>query len=376
MRRRAAKKFTNCSNSRTARPNLPRYRLLIAPEEAIYFPLMGSHSFHSQAPTGGKTGRANAAQPFPGTPVSVAPSTLNEPPPVLVAPTQQVDAYLRECVAGLPLPSNLIDAMLYSLLGPGKRLRPLLTWHSFAAVAGSEADVKLCLPAAAAIEMIHAFSLIHDDLPGLDNDDLRRGRPTLHKHASEAMAVLAGDCLLTSAFEVVVERVKSPTLQARLIQELAQSTNGMIAGQVFDTLGGFSASATPQQRLEIIHRNKTGMLIRAACRMGAMIAIDGHPGVSRSDALGSITTYAEAIGLMFQIVDDVLDVTQSTHHLGKKSGKDAEAGKLTYPGVMGLDRSRTEIQRLHELSLAALEPLGEPAEPLRQLSTYMAIRTR
>lgn len=291
-------------------------------------------------------------------------------------PAAVVDRFLDEALGSFHLPSALVDAMKYSALGPGKRARPLLCWHSFAAVAPDGSDASACLPAAAAVEMIHAFSLVHDDLPGLDNDDLRRGRPTLHKHTSEAMAILAGDSLLTSAFQVLAERVPSLTLQARLVHELALGTNGMIAGQIYDTLGGFGSGLTDQQKLELIHRNKTGMLIRAACRMGALCALEAFPGSGRFDALGAITHYAEAIGLMFQIVDDLLDVTQSTEHLGKKAGKDLDAGKLTYPGVLGIEESRAAVTRLYEASLVALEEFGERAEPLRQLSTYMAVRTK
>jgi geranylgeranyl diphosphate synthase type II len=295
-------------------------------------------------------------------------------PESVTGPAKRVDAYIGESLDRLGLPGTLVEAMKYSALGPGKRARPLLCWHAFAAVAPS-ADPTECLPAAAAVELIHAFSLVHDDLPGLDNDDLRRGRKTLHRHTSEAMAILAGDCMLTSAFQVLAERIPSLTLQARLVHELSIGTNGMIAGQIYDTLGGFAANLSPQQKLELIHRNKTGMLIRAACRMGALTALESQPGAGRFDALGAITHYAEAIGLMFQVVDDLLDVTQSTEHLGKKAGKDQDAGKLTYPGVIGIEPSRAEVRRLHEVSLAALEAFGEAAEPLRQLSTYMAVRT-
>jgi geranylgeranyl pyrophosphate synthase len=298
-----------------------------------------------------------------------------ELPPAVTAPTARVDAYLGECIRSLPLPKNLVDAMLYSALGPGKRARPLLCWHSFRAVA-PDADPGAALPACAAVEMVHAFSLVHDDLPGLDNDDLRRGRPTLHKHTSEAMAILAGDCLLTSAFQVLTERVNAETLRASLSHELSIGTNAMIAGQIYDTLGGFAPGLSPIEKLETIHRNKTGMLIRAACRMGALSGIDGRPGSNRLDALGAITLYADAIGLMFQVVDDLLDVTQTTEQLGKKSGKDSDAGKLTYPGILGVDATRAEVRRLYDASLAALEPLGADAEPLRQLATYMAVRTK
>ena len=322
----------------------------------------------------------------PVSPTSPAPlygsADSSQLPAGVTAPTGRIDAYVDEYLSGLSLPTNLIEAMRYSALGPGKRARPLLCWHAFAAVAaegtlGTEGgDARAALPACAAVEMIHAFSLVHDDLPGLDNDDLRRGRPTLHKHTSEAMAVLAGDCLLTSAFQVLADRVGCESLRAKLTLELATGTNGMIAGQIYDTLGGFPPGLKPIQKLETIHRNKTGMLIRAACRMGALTALDGRPGANRFDALGAITTYSESIGLMFQIVDDLLDVTQSTEHLGKKAGKDIDAGKLTYPGVLGVEATRAEVRRLYDVSLKAVEPLGEAAEPLRQLSTYMAVRTK
>lgn len=308
-------------------------------------------------------------------PVQVNPVPAPAPgdlPEALVAPTATIDAYLRECVESLSLPPNLRDAVLYALLGPGKRVRPLLVWHAFHAAGGSPAIAARCLPAAAALEMVHAFSLVHDDLPGLDNDDLRRGRPTLHRHTSEPMAILAGDCLLTSAFHILVDRVDDPALQARLVREIAVGTNAMIVGQVFDTLGGMPDSASGVERLELVHRNKTGMLIRAACRMGAMCV---GPSL-RPAALDAITAYADAIGLMFQVVDDLLDVTQSTAHLGKKSGKDEDAGKLTYPGLLGVERSRAEVARLQTLSLNALAPLDVPAEPLRQLCLYLATRTR
>lgn len=298
-------------------------------------------------------------------------------PASVTVPTARVESYLEQVVREAGLPRNLTDGMLYSLLGPGKRARPLLVWHSFAAVA-PHLDPAGCLPAAAALELIHCFSLVHDDLPGLDNDDLRRGRPTLHRQTSEALAVLAGDSLLTLGFQVLVERSPNPGVASKLVHELATSTNAMIAGQVYDTLGGFPPGLSDSGHLELVHRNKTGMLIRAACRMGAISAIDqmtpGH--IDNPVLLSAITSYAEAVGLMFQIVDDLLDVTQTTHHLGKKAGKDAEAGKLTYPGVFGIEHSRSEVRRLHAASLAALEPLGPSAEPLRVLSSYMAVRTR
>lgn len=281
-----------------------------------------------------------------------------------------IERYLDSFSAALDLPPNLVEAVRYSLLAPGKRLRPLLAWHCCAAVGGQAQD---SLPAAAAIELIHTFSLVHDDLPGMDDDDLRRGRPTLHKHTTEAMAILAGDAMLTLAFCAVAERTVDPMLAAALVKELGASTGAMIAGQVYDTLGGFAPDAAPADRLRMIHTSKTGALIRCACRMGAMCGLAGRADGAMLDA---ISVYSEEIGLMFQIVDDLLDVTQTTDHLGKKAGKDVDAGKLTYPGVYGIERSRQEVREHEGRALAAVGGLGEEAKPLRELAAYMAVRTR
>jgi geranylgeranyl diphosphate synthase type II len=297
-------------------------------------------------------------------------------PADLIAPLAHFDPFMESFVQGTSLPSNLQTAILYSLLGPGKRVRPLLSWHCFAAIA-PEGDPRKALAAAAAVEMVHAFSLIHDDLPGIDNDDLRRGRPTLHRHTNEAMAILAGDSLLTLSFTILVEQYGAQ-LASVLVKDLAAGTNAMIAGQIYDTLGGFDGGLTPEERLRLIHTNKTGALIRSACRMGANVALDftqPAPEV-RSSALNAITVYAESIGLMFQIVDDLLDVTQSTEHLGKKAGKDVDAGKLTYPGAVGIERSRNEVQRLHTVAVEAIRPMGLGAAPLVHLADYLAIRTK
>lgn len=282
-------------------------------------------------------------------------------------PVAQTELFLRESVDRLALPSNLHDAVLYSLLGPGKRLRPLLAWRSCQAAGGTGPE---SLPAAAAVELVHAFSLVHDDLPAMDDDDLRRGRPTLHKHTSEAMAVLAGDGMLTFAFGILADRVSDPALASRLCAELARGATGMIVGQVYDTLGGTDPSLPADQRLARIHANKTGALIKASCRMGALCA----RGSDRT--LELIDTYADAVGLMFQIVDDILDVTQQAEHVGKRTGKDAEAGKLTYPGALGLQTARDHVSRLEAEALKAASQLGEPGKPLAVLASEMAVRTR
>ena len=293
----------------------------------------------------------------------------------ILAPTSAVERYMEAFIDARPFPRNLREAIRYSLLGPGKRLRPVLVVRSCEAVGGS---LDAALPAAAAIEMIHCFSLVHDDLPAMDDDDLRRGRPTLHKHTNEAMAILAGDAMSALAFELLAQKL-APAQAAAIGLELAVATNDMIAGQVYDTLPDFDAAVPPMERLRTIHRNKTGALIRCSCRMGALAA-----GVTLdSPLLKAITDYAEAIGLMFQVVDDVLDVTQTTEQLGKTAGKDVVQNKLTYPALIGLDASRKEIERLRLESHAALDRVAALAATgkqgvtyLRELCDYMAVRSK
>ena len=279
----------------------------------------------------------------------------------------EVASYLAEYVRNRRLPPNLRDAVQYALLGGGKRLRPILVLCACEAVGGCSDQA---MPAAGAIELIHNFSLVHDDLPAMDDDDLRRGRPTLHRYTSDAMAILAGDVMMAMAFELVATRVTPRSLSGAIAKELATATSDMIAGQVYDTLPEFDGSVDSREQLAIVHRHKTGALIRCSCRMGAMI------GGARQDQLDQITDYAEAIGLMFQVVDDLLDVTQTTEHLGKGAGKDADQGKLTYPGLLGIDASRDEVQRLCEQALDAVQALGTDAAPLRELCEYMAVRTK
>jgi geranylgeranyl pyrophosphate synthase len=279
----------------------------------------------------------------------------------------EVEAYMAAWLAARPLPQNLRDAIAYALLGGGKRVRPLLVRLSCEAVGGRVAD---SLAAAAAMEMVHTFSLVHDDLPAMDDDDLRRGRPTLHRHSGEAMAILAGDALLGLAFELLASRAPRPELGGRLCAELATATDDMIAGQVYDTLPDFPTSVEPMARLRTIHRHKTGALIRCACRLGALC------GNASEVQLQALTDYADAIGLMFQVVDDLLDVTQTSAHLGKTAHKDARQGKLTYPSLLGVDASRREVERLHREAREALAPLAEAAQPLRELAAWLATRTR
>ncbi|MDX2118100.1 MAG: polyprenyl synthetase family protein [Planctomycetota bacterium] len=291
---------------------------------------------------------------------------------LLDAPARAVDASLLHRLDTRPMAKSLRDAIAYALLGPGKRLRPALVYHSAAACG---ADPGIAVPAMEAIELVHCFSLVHDDLPAMDDDELRRGRATLHVHAGEAMAILAGDAMLSMAFEAISDAGNAAPL---LLRELAPAVTDMVSGQVLDTLGGGENTNAPLGQLEAIHRGKTGALIRAACRMGVICA--ARPGLyipTRDEtAMPAITAYADALGLMFQIVDDLLDVEQSTAQLGKTAGKDAAAGKLTYPGVIGVEASRVEVVRQLDACLKALAPLGAHATPLADLARMMATRTK
>ncbi|MDQ7013684.1 MAG: polyprenyl synthetase family protein [Planctomycetota bacterium] len=300
--------------------------------------------------------------------------------PEVLAPLAEIEAALARAVEGTDTPTLLRDAMAYATLDGGKRLRPLLAWHACVAAGGEGPE---SLPACVAVELVHCFSLVHDDLPALDNDDLRRGRPTLHRHAGEAMAILAGDALLTHAFGVLATTAPADRF-GPLARELAAACERMIAGQVLDTLGfegePDADTMTDQQRLEAVHHGKTGAMLVASLRMGGLCAAV-KDGVSEG-ILDRLTTFGHAVGLMFQVVDDLLDVTQTSEHLGKRSGKDAEAGKLTYPRVLGVDRSRALVRELEADAIEALAPVGDlgdlgaNAEPLRALAQYLAVRTR
>ncbi len=282
-------------------------------------------------------------------------------PPALL---QSVEQRLARFVAETGYSPNLREAVGYALLGGGKRLRPLLTLRCCEAVGAS---AQSALDAACAVEMVHAFSLVHDDLPALDNDEMRRGKPTLHVAYGEAMAILAGDALMALAMHAACTSATDP---ARVAHEVANATTAMITGQVLDTLGGFAPSDSPRTRLTSIHSHKTGALIRCACRVG------GICGGARPQPFAAIDRWGDLVGLMFQAVDDLIDVTQSAEHAGKAVAKDEEAGKLTYPSVYGVEETRHEIARLRAEALASLEPLGQSAEHLLTITEYLAGRTR
>lgn len=281
-----------------------------------------------------------------------------------------VDEAMGRWIAEASLPDGLREAVEYSVLSGGKRLRPTL---AILAAEGVGGRAESALAAAGSLELVHAFSLVHDDLPAMDDDDLRRGMPTAHKKFGEAMAILSGDAMLSLAFQALVERGGDRGLAGALALELSRGTTAMIAGQVYDTLGGTPAGVQGGEKARLIHENKTGALIVAACRMGALSGM--WPGV-RERALLALDGFGRAVGLMFQIVDDLLDVEQTTESLGKRAGKDQDAGKVTYPGTIGVAASRTEVERLRGEALAALEPLGEKGAALGEICEYLARRTR
>ena len=265
-------------------------------------------------------------------------------------------------------PTELHRAMRYAVLGGGKRLRPLLTYASGRALGAPlpRLDAPAC-----AVEIIHAYSLVHDDLPAMDDDALRRGRPTCHVAFGEAMAILAGDALQALAFERLADATALDVDAATRIEMLrtlaaACGAEGMAGGQAFDLAAVGSVLGLAE--LEHMHACKTGALIRAAVRLGALAAGAG------ADALAALDAYAAAFGLAFQVRDDILDVEGVTADLGKTAGKDARAAKPTFPSVLGLDASRARLASLTDEALAALAGFGVAADPLRELARYAAAR--
>jgi geranylgeranyl diphosphate synthase type II len=263
-------------------------------------------------------------------------------------------------------PRTIHEAMRYSMFAGGKRLRPVL------AVAAAEAcggEAAAALPAACAVECIHTYSLIHDDLPCMDDDDLRRGRPTSHKVYGEGIAVLAGDALLTVAFEILAQAGATARYPvAAQITELATASGSrwLIAGQVMDLEG--EGKPTTAQQLKFIHLSKTAALLTTSIRLGGMSAN------ATAARLQSLTDFGQALGLAFQVIDDILDVTQSTEKLGKTAGKDVAATKATYPAIHGLEKSRAEAKRLTQAALSALKPFGAKGARLREIADYLLQR--
>jgi geranylgeranyl diphosphate synthase type II len=292
---------------------------------------------------------------------------------VRVPPALEVEAFLVEAARladaalerALPRedewPQRLHRAMRYSVFAGGKRLRPALVLGACRACAGAD---QLADPALAAVELLHTYTLIHDDLPAMDDDDLRRGRPTCHKAFDEATAILAGDALQALAFARVA------ALGAEAVTLLAHDggSRGVVGGQQEDLEAEGDADAATRERLERIHRAKTAALIACSCELGAIAA--GATAGERA----ALRAYGEAVGLAFQVADDVLDATATAEQLGKTPGKDAAQGKLTYVALCGLDAARGEARRLADEAVAALAPLGPGGEQLARLARFVVER--
>ncbi len=281
-----------------------------------------------------------------------------------------IDSYLISYFENPSSPLVLHEAIKYSLMAGGKRIRPILALASYEACGK---DSKEIIPQAAALELIHTYSLIHDDLPAMDNDDLRRGKPTNHKVFGEAMAILAGDALLTEAFLMITNTmsddkpIKSSAL-TRVVREVAISAGayGMVGGQAQDILS--EDSEPDRDILNFIHLHKTAALITASVRIGPLIANSGKK------ALRALTIYGENIGLAFQIVDDILDVEGTTEELGKSAGSDSRKKKMTYPSLFGVEGARQKANGLIASAIDALKIFSSEADPLREIAGYLIKR--
>jgi geranylgeranyl diphosphate synthase type II len=272
----------------------------------------------------------------------------------------------RACEFTSDCPPHLAEAIRYALLAPGKRLRPQLVLLACEACGGA---VAAALPAAVSVEMIHAYSLVHDDLPAMDDDDLRRGRPTCHRQFDEATAILTGDALQARAFELLATQIQPPERAAACCAELARAAGpeSLVGGQADDLAAEFRSIGL--ERLQSIHRRKTGALFRASLQLGAIVA-----GAS-ADERSALAGYGDALGHAFQIVDDLLDVSGQEANVGKRLGKDQDHGKVTYPALLGVEESRARAAALIEQAIAALVPFGARAAALRELAEFVGRRT-
>ncbi len=293
-----------------------------------------------------------------------------DPPAALTAFSARADDVLsRTLPPDEQAPQELHRAMRYAVLGGGKRLRPVLVYASGTALGAKLESLDAC---AAAVEIIHAYSLVHDDLPAMDDDSLRRGRPTCHVAFGEAMAILAGDALQALAFEVLARDTAqrgAPSIHVEMLATLAAAcgSHGMAGGQALD-LAAVGKHLTPQQ-LEQMHVQKTGALIRASVRLGALAS-----GCNDSELLDALERYGHCVGLAFQIRDDILDIEGDSATIGKTAGKDAANAKPTYPGVLGIDAAQSELRQFTEAAIDAVKPLGTRADELVSIARYVAER--
>ncbi len=277
-----------------------------------------------------------------------------------------IDAALdRYTQFGDGCPRDLREAIRHSLLAPGKRLRPRLV---LMAAEACGCDLQTAMPAACAVEMVHTYSLIHDDLPAMDDDDVRRGRPSCHAAFGEATAILAGDALLALAFEVVARDLHPPEIAARCCRELAHAAGAeaLVGGQADDLAA--EASGGDLSLLDRIHRRKTGALFRVSLRLGGIVAD------APDELIGALDAYGQKLGLAFQIVDDLLDLNGDDQALGKRTRKDSDRGKLTFPALLGVDQSRERAARLIDEACESLADFGPRANGLTQLARYVLDR--
>ena len=284
---------------------------------------------------------------------------------------QQKDLVDRALDLSLPInrPEKIYEAMRYSLLAGGKRLRPILCLATCELTGGT---IEMAMPTACALEMIHTMSLIHDDLPAMDNDDYRRGKLTNHKVYGEDIAILAGDGLLAYAFEYVASQTKNvpPQQVLKVVALLSRALGaaGLVGGQVID-LESEGKSDVSLETLNFIHTHKTGALLEASVISGAILTGASDEEVHR------LSKYAENIGLAFQIVDDILDITSTQEELGKTAGKDLRSQKATFPSIWGLEESKAQAKQLVEAAIAELEPFGDKAEPMVAIAKFITTRT-
>lgn len=345
---------------------------------SVLFPFFVTLRSYAIAPVN-RSAPENRSASLPSSPSSDDFSGIDDLRPVIELALQEACEFQKGC------PERLAQAIRYALLAPGKRLRPALVLMAAEACGDSAGDaIPAALPGAVAVEMVHAYSLIHDDLPAMDDDDLRRGRATVHIEFDEATAILAGDALLAEAFSHLAQHVADPgqAVEAFRILSRAAGATRLVGGQA-DDLAAESGTAKPGigqntggqlEHLESIHRRKTGALFAASIDLGAILS-----GGSPKDHLEQrkiLAGYARDLGLAFQVVDDLLDFTGDDNSLGKRAGKDAGRGKLTYPGLLGIDGAREKANQLIESAQKQISVFGQSAWRLSWLATYVLERTR
>jgi len=280
-----------------------------------------------------------------------------------------IDSFLKAYTDGIKkqkeCPARLHEAMTYSLMAGGKRIRPVFSIAAYDAVGGRSDEI---IPVAASLELIHTYSLIHDDLPAMDDDDLRRNKPTNHRVFGEATAILAGDALLTDAFSIIAGVKAAPEILISVIRELTHACGpeGMVGGQLVDIM--LEGQRAGKRELLYIHKHKTGTFIRGAIRIGAIMAN------ASSAKLNALTKYGDKVGLAFQVIDDILDITGTPEETGKTAGSDIAKSKNTYPSLYGLKKSKEIAEGLINDSLAAIKDFDGKAEPLRKIAKYMLER--